>query len=68
MAVIALNEGIKAADQCAGAAEHQAEADEPVAGRADAEIHHVFHQDVAGILCPGEAGLAQGESGLHEVH
>ena len=34
----------------------------------DAEIHHVFHQDVAGILCPGEAGLAQGESGLHEVH
>ena len=58
VAVIALNEGIETADQCAGAAEHQAEADEPVTGRADAEIHHVFHQDVAGILCPGEAGFA----------
>mgnify|MGYP000485069468 CR=1 FL=1 len=68
MAVIALNEGIETADQCAGAAEHQAEADEPVTGRADAEIHHVFHQDVAGVLCPGEASFAQGESGLHEVH
>ena len=58
VAVIALNEGIETADQCAGAAEHQAEADEPVTGRADAEIHHVFHQDVAGVLCPGEAGFA----------
>ena len=68
MRIITLNERVEPADESAGAAEHQAEADEPVAGRADAEIHHVFHQDVAGVLCPGEAGFAQGESGLHEVH
>ena len=39
MRIITLNEGVEPADESAGAAEHQAEADEPVAGRADAKIH-----------------------------
>ena len=68
MAVIALNEGIEAADQCAGAAEHQAKADDPVARGADAEVHHILHQNITGVLGTGETGLAQSESGLHEVH
>ena len=68
MAVIALNERVEAADQCAGAAEHQAKADDPVARGADAEVHHVFHQDVAGVLCTGQASFAQSKACLHKVH
>ncbi len=67
MGIIALNEGVEPADESAGAAEHQAEADEPVAGRADAKIHHIFHEDIAGVLSAGEACLAEREAGLHEV-
>ncbi len=33
---------------------------------ADAEVHQVFHQDIAGVFGPGEAGLAHGEARLHE--
>ena len=50
-----------------GAAEHQAEADDPVARGADAEVHHVFHQDVARVLGTGKAGFTQGKTRLHEV-
>ena len=67
MRIITLNEGVEPADESAGAAEHQAEADEPVAGRADTKIHHVFHEDIAGVLGAGEACLAEREAGLHEV-
>ena len=67
MAVIALNERVEAADQCAGAAEHQAKADDPVARGADAEVHHILHQNITGVLGTGETGFAQGEARLHEV-
>ena len=67
MAVIALNERVEAADQCAGAAEHQAKADDPVARSADAEVHHILHQNITGVLGTGETGFAQGEARLHEV-
>ena len=67
MGIIALNEGVEPADESAGAAEHQAEADEPVAGRADAKIHHIFHEHIAGVLGAGEACLAEREASLHEV-
>ena len=67
MAVVALDERVEAADQSAGAAEHQTEADEPVARGADAEVHHVLHQNIAGVLCTGETGFTQGEARLHEV-
>ena len=59
--------GGKAQGRAAVEAEHQAEADEPVAGRADAKIHHIFHEDIAGVLSAGEACLAEREAGLHEV-
>ena len=67
VAVIALNERIEPADQRACAAEHQAEADDPVARCADAEVHHVFHQDVAGVFGAGKARLTQRKTGLHKV-
>ena len=65
--LVALDERIKTADQGTGAAEHQAEADDPVARGADAEVHHVFHQDVARVLGTGKAGFTQGKTRLHEV-
>jgi len=68
MAVIALNERVEAADECAGAAEHQAEADDPVARGADAEVHHILHQNIAGVLRTGKAGFTQSEARLHEVN
>jgi hypothetical protein len=68
MRIITLNEGVEPADDSAGAAEHQAEADDPVARCADAEVHHVFHQDVAGVLCTGQASFAQSKACLHKVH
>ena len=67
VAVIALNERIEPADQRACAAEHQAEADDPVARCADAEVHQVFHQDVAGVFGAGKARLTQRKTGLHKV-
>lgn len=55
--VAALDEGVESADQGAGTGEHDAEAHQPEAGRTDTKIHHVFHQDIAGIFCPGQACL-----------
>jgi len=66
MAVILHNHGVKPAEQAGARAEHNAEADEPEAGGADAEVHQVLHQDVAGVFGPGEACFAHGEACLHE--
>jgi len=55
--VAALDKGVEPADQGAGTGEHDAEAHQPEAGRTDTKIHHVFHQDIAGIFCPGQACL-----------
>ena len=65
--IVAPDKGIKAADQRSRAAEHQAEADKPEARRTDTEIHHVFHEDIAGVLGSGQTGFAQSEACLHEV-
>ena len=35
---------------------------------ADAEVHQVFHDDVARVLCPCEARLYGGKATLHEEH
>ena len=64
--IVAQNKGVEAADDGAGTAEHEAEAQNPVGGGTDAEVHQVFHQDVAGVLGTGEARLAHGETGLHK--
>ena len=53
----ASNQRIQASDNGSCASEHQAEAYQPVAGRSDAEVHHVLHQDVAGVLGPRQTGL-----------
>jgi len=66
--IIALNERVEPADEGAGAAEHQPEADEPVARGADAKIHHVFHEDIAGVLGAGETRFTQSKTRLHEVN
>ena len=64
--VVASDKGIKPADNGAGPAEHETEAQNPVGGGADAEVHQILHQNIAGVLGPGEARLAHGEAGLHE--
>ena len=65
--VISLNERVESADQSARAAEHDAEADEPVARGANAEIHHILHQNIAGVLGTGKACFTQRKTSLHEV-
>ena len=47
---------------------HQAEAQENEHHGPDAEVHQVFHDDVARVLGPGEAGLDHGKAGLHKEH
>lgn len=64
--VVPLDHRVQAADQGPAAGEHQAEAQQPVDRRADAEVHEIFHEDVACVLGPGEAGLAHGEARLHQ--
>ncbi len=64
--VAAPDEGVKAPDERSGPCKHHPEAYQPVAGRADTKVHHVFHQDVARVLGTGQARLAQSEPRLHE--
>ena len=64
----AVSEEIKAAEERACRAEHDAEAEDPEDRRAEREVHQVLHNDVAGILCSGEAGLNHCEAGLHEEY
>ena len=68
VAVIAHNQRVNGAKQGGAAAEHNAEAHQPEAGRADAEVHQVLHQDVACVFRTGKARLTQGETRLHEEH
>ena len=49
-AVILHDHGVKPAEEAGARAEHDAEADKPEARGADAEVHQVFHQDIAGVL------------------
>ena len=65
--VATLDERVEAADEGARAAEHDAEAEDPEYRGADAEVHEVLHQDVAGVLRAGKTGLAQREASLHEI-
>ena len=64
----AVREEIKAAEERACRTEHDAEAKDPEDRRAEREVHQVLHNDVAGILCSGEAGLNHCEAGLHEEY
>ena len=53
--VAALDEGVKPADEGAGTREHHAEAHQPEAGGADTKIHHILHQNIAGVFGTGQA-------------
>ena len=53
-------------EEAVAGSEHDTETDEPEDRGSDTEIHEVFHDDVAGIFCTGEAGLYHGKTGLHE--
>ena len=64
--VILHDEGIDPAEGGGACSEHNPETEQPVQRCADAEIHHVLHQDIACILGPGKAGFTHGKSGLHE--
>ena len=66
--VAALDERVKPADQRAGAGKHDAETHQPVAGRADTEVHHILHQNIAGVLGTSKARLAQSKACLHKEH
>ena len=66
MTVIPQDEGIDPAKGRRARAKHDAKAEQPVQRRADAKIHQVFHQDVAGVFGPGKACLAHGKARLHE--
>ena len=66
VAVIPHNERVDPAKGRRSRAEHDAKADQPIQRCADAEIHQVFHQDIAGVLGSCEACLAHGKARLHE--
>jgi len=46
--------------------EHEGVAEQEKGDGAGGEVEHVLHEDVAGVLGPGEPGLDHGETGLHE--
>ena len=68
LADYAVSEEIKAAEERACRTEHDAEAEDPEDRRAEREIHQVLHDDVAGVLRTGEAGLNHRKAGLHEEY
>ena len=66
MGIIRLNRRVKPADDAISGTEHQAESNQPEHRRADAEVHQVFHQDVAGIFGTSEARFTHRKARLHE--
>ena len=49
-------------------AEHERGAEDVECERARGEVHQVLHHDVRRVLGPREAGLHEGEAGLHREH
>ena len=64
--IVAPHKGIKSANDGPCASEHQTEAQQLENRCADAEVHQVFHQNVAGVLGPGKSCLTHGKAGLHK--
>ena len=59
---------VVARQHVAVATEHEREADQEEADEAEAEDGEVGAHHVSSVLGPAEAGLDQGEAGLHEDH
>ena len=53
---------------CQILAQQQSEADQNEHTGADAEVHEVFHQDIAGVFGAGKAALHHGKARLHPEH
>ena len=68
MAVILHNHRVDPAEQLCSRSEHNAETNKPETGRTDAEVHQVFHQNIAGVLGSGKSGLTHGKTCLHKEH
>ena len=66
--VVPKDQGVQPANDGAAGTEHQAEAYQPEARRTDAEVHQVFHQNVAGIFRSRKACLTHGKASLHKIH
>ena len=48
--IVPPDKGVQPPNDGPGPGEHQSKAQKPVGGCADAEVHEVFHQDIAGVL------------------
>ena len=57
---------IESSDDRTGAGKHNAEANQPVDGGSDTEVHQVFHNNVSGVFCPGHTCFAESKASLHE--
>ena len=65
--IYALHERVERANKRVRAAKHQAKTNDPIARRANAEVHEVLHQDIARVLGTSQTSLAQCKAGLHEI-
>ena len=68
MGIIRRNRRVKPADDAISGTEHQDEYNQPEHRRADAEVHQVFHQNIAGVFRPGKARFTQRKACLHEEY
>ena len=64
--IVPSDEGVQPSDDGPGPGKHQSKAQKPVSRCANAEVHEVLHQDIAGVLGSGKACLAHGEARLHQ--
>ena len=42
--------------------------DRPVAGCTDTKVHHILHQNIAGVFSAGQASFTQSKACLHKEH
>ena len=64
--IISHQEKIKSAENASPGTEHDTKPNKPEDRSSDTEIHQVFHNDIAGVLCSCKSGLHHGKSGLHK--
>ena len=66
MAVISHDQGIQLAKNGTARTKHDTEANQPETGGADAEVHQVFHQNIAGIFCSRKSRFTHCKASLHK--
>ena len=70
MSVIGENSESRHADKPAEAlfTHHQAESEQNKHNGADAEVHQIFHYDIAGVFGPCESAFDHREAALHKEY